>query len=134
MKGQVAFEYILIVGLLLFFLIPLWAYSAGIERQASSELATTYAQNAANKLANQADLVHSQGPPAKINTQLYIPPGVQNITIIDSTIIFRMQTDYGLTDVVAIANTNISASLPTTEGNYQISVEATPTGANISIL
>ena len=134
MRGQVAFEYIIIVGLVLMFLIPLWSYIASVQEGTSSQLSISYSQNAVNKIASNADLVFSQGPPAKITTTLYIPPGVQETIIIGSTIIFRVWVRGSLTDVTAVSNANITGSLPATEGNYQISIDAVGDSVTLSIL
>jgi len=137
-KAQVAFEYIVIVGLVMLFLIPLISYISSVQSRASTQLSISYAQNAANKLASQADLVYSQGPPAKVTTSIYIPPGIESSSISSSvngsTIIFRVRVPNSLTDVAASSNANIIGTLPQTEGNYQIAVEAVASHVAITVL
>ena len=85
MKAQGAFEYMLIVTALLAIMIPVWVYVTNVQYQTNSQLTLSYARNTVEKLVAAADLVYSQGPPAKVNMQVYIPPDVKNITFINTT-------------------------------------------------
>jgi len=132
-QGQVAFEYMIIVGLVLLFLIPLWAYLASVREDTIQEISTSYAESAVNKIASSADLVFSQGPPAKVRTTVYIPSGVSSTNIIDSTIIISVYSGAGISNVSALTIANITGALPTTEGNYQITIEAIDDYVSVSV-
>ena len=123
-SGQSAFEYFAIVGMVLVFLIPLWMYAASLHQQTGTELSLTYAENTVKQIADTASLVYSQGPPAKVSIKIYIPDGVENVSIINETIIFNMSTPYGYTDVFATSDAPLNGSLPTDEGYYTIKIEA----------
>ena len=73
MRAQTAMEYLSIVGIVLVFVIPIWAYLITIEQQTSTELSLSYSKNAARQIADASSLVYSQGPPAKLTFQIYIP-------------------------------------------------------------
>ena len=134
MNGQVAFEYIIIVGLVILFLIPLWSYIADLEGQASSELSISYAQNAVDKIASHADLVYSQGPPAKITSRVYIPTGVTQARILNSTIVLTVRVGASVSDVMAVSIANMTGSVPSAEGNYQLIVEAVGNLVNVTVV
>ena len=134
MRAQVAFEYMVIVGMVMLFLIPMWIYISGVQQGASSQISISYAENAVNKIVSHADLVNSQGPPAKITSTLYIPPGVQEINFVDTTVHLRLLTSDGQMDILGVANVNITGTLPTREGNYQLRVEAVAGGVSVSVL
>ena len=122
--GQVAFEYMIIVAAVLVFLIPVWTYVSGVQMQAGSELSISYARNAAEQIADTAGLVYSQGPPAKVNMRIYIPSGVEEINIIGKTIVLRVRTTAGVSDVFSISIAEMNGTLPSQEGNYLVTVEA----------
>jgi uncharacterized protein (UPF0333 family) len=124
-KLQAAFEYLVIVSIVLVFMIPIWAYVTSTQRDTSTELALTYAKNTANQIADVSNLVYSQGPPAKIRINVYIPYGVDNITILNSTIRFRLNVDSGITDIFAFSTAQLNGTLPKKQGYYWIEVEAT---------
>lgn len=124
-KAQAAFEYLVIVSIVLVFMIPIWAYVTSTQRDTSIELALTYAKNTANQIADASNLVYSQGPPAKIKINVYIPYGVGNITILNRTIRFRLNVDSGITDIFAFSTAQLNGTLPKKQGYYWIEVEAT---------
>ncbi|MBI4181569.1 MAG: hypothetical protein HY520_01210 [Candidatus Aenigmarchaeota archaeon] len=133
-RGQVAFEYIIIVGLVLLFLIPLWAYITSVKSQTSAQLSLTYAQTAADRLVSNADLVHSQGQPAKVTMRLYLPPGIQNVSFLNTTILLKVWVNDRLTDVAATSIAPLNGSLPAREGTYRVALESFGTYVNVSVV
>lgn len=131
-RGQSALEYLIIVSLVMVFLIPIWAHVTGTQRDTSTELSLTYAKNTANQIADAADLVYSQGPPAKIRINVYIPYGIENATIINNAINFQVWSDPGITDIFAFSTAQLNGTLPTRQGYYWIDVEATDNLVQIS--
>ena len=123
-RGQIAFEYMLIVGIVLIFVLPIWAYATSVHQQSSQELSMSYAHNAAEQLADAASLVYSQGPPAKINVRVYIPVGITDAVMNNKTVTFRVGTAAGPSDVYGISAAELNGTLPTGEGTYWFSVEA----------
>ncbi len=121
---QAALEYIAILGIVLTFIIPLWMYTISLHQQARTELSLSYAENAVKQIADTASLVYSQGPPAKVSLRVYIPTGVMNISMINTTIIFNVSTSFGYTNVFAISDAKLNGSVPTEEGYHLLSIEA----------
>ncbi|MBU0530687.1 MAG: hypothetical protein ABIH52_01045 [Candidatus Aenigmatarchaeota archaeon] len=122
-KGQVAMEYMLIIGIVMLFIIPVWSYMTTVHRDTSNEIYSTYAENAARKIVDTADLVYSQGPPASVNTVVYIPRYVQWINITNKTVSIRMDTGQ-IQDISHFGIADLNGTLPISEGNYVIHVEA----------
>ena len=127
MRAQAAFEYMVIVGLVLAFIVPIWVYVATVQQQTQTELAQTYAETSLKKVANAVDLVYVQGPPAKVNTQIVIPAGISNFSVLGTnlnTLYFRIGFGSTASDVVAVTRTRVNGTIPIQEGTYTISVEA----------
>ena len=124
MRAQAAFEYMVIVALVLAFLIPIWAYVTSLEQQTSTQLSISYAKNAAEKIADTADLVYSQGAPARVEVNIYIPKNVESVNITNNTIDFVVRVDSVLNDVTATSAAKLNGTVPNREGTYLFAIEA----------
>jgi hypothetical protein len=124
MRAQSSFEYMMIFALAIAFAIPVWIYVASLQQSAGEELSLSYAENAVNQITSAADLVHTQGPPAKVRLNVYIPSRVDMINITDRTVNFRMLTSAGVSDVFSTSVANLTGTLPDSEGIYWIDVES----------
>jgi uncharacterized protein (UPF0333 family) len=124
MKAQAAFEYMVIVIIALTFMIPLWVYITSVKTEASDELSLSYAKNTVDKLASTADLIYSQGSPAKVRVNIFIPPGVYGYNITNNTVVLRVMYMGTVTDVYAESRAMLNGTLPTAEGGYWMQIEA----------
>ena len=122
MKAQSAMEYLSIVGIILVFIIPIWAYMVTLEQQTSVELSLSYAKNTAKRIVEASDLVYSQGPPAKLTFEIYVPMGVQDIIIQNNTILFNVSLGPTFTDVFDTSTATMNGTLSKNEGYYTIEV------------
>jgi len=123
-KAQAAFEYMVIVIIALGFMIPIWLYVTSVKSNTTQELSLSYAKNTVEKLASTADLIYSQGAPAKVKVNVYIPDGVIGYLLANYTINLVMVYESTVTDVFAVSRARINGTLPTSEGNYWIQIEA----------
>jgi len=123
-KAQVAFEYMAIVGIALVFLIPIWLYVVQIQQSTSAELSVSYMRNAIDNIVHTSNLVYSQGPPAKVPLNIYIPNGVELVNITNNIIHIRLWTPSGVLDLTGSSVADLSGTLPTSEGLYKIYIEA----------
>lgn len=129
MRGQSAFEYLIIISIVITFIIPVWAYVLGIQQQTKDVLAISYAENTVHKIADISSLVYSQGPPAKVTIRIYIPSGVERFVVINNTIDIKLRTSAGMSDIyeISTANINLTQGLNDTlseEGIYLLKIEA----------
>jgi uncharacterized protein (UPF0333 family) len=124
MKAQAAFEYMLIVILVLAFLVPLWTYTLSVNNEASDELALSYAKNTVESITSAADLVYSQGPPAKVKITVFIPGGVQEANITNRTVALKVQYTTGVTGVFAVSRARLNGTIPTSRGTYWLEIRA----------
>jgi len=133
MKLQIATEYLIIVSFTLMVLIPyiLYLYSASQQYQEQSSL--TIASESVRKIGEACDWVYLQGEPAKLTLKIVIPKNVENITFMKETIIWRVRSSSGVSDIYYNCLANITGYLPNVEGEYLISVEAIKGGVNISV-
>ncbi|MBN2331294.1 MAG: hypothetical protein JXC85_05765 [Candidatus Aenigmarchaeota archaeon] len=124
MRAQAAFEYMLIVIIALAFMVPAWTYITSVKTEASEELALSYAKSSVDRLASTADLIYSQGPPAKVKVHVYIPDGVEGYNFTNKTVALFVRYRNTVTPVYADSKASLNGTLPLVEGNYWMQVEA----------
>jgi len=124
MRGQTAFEYLVIVIIILGFLVPVWLYMTQVQNESADQLSLTYAKNAVKKIAESADLVYSQRLGAKVKVGIYIPRGVENINITGKTVIMRIYSLSGTSDVFETSIADLNGTLSTSPGFRWVLIEA----------
>jgi hypothetical protein len=124
MRAQTAIEYFIIAGMVLMFMVPIWAYIVTTQQQTTQQLSLTYARNAAKQISDAASLVHSQGAPAKINIKVFIPSGVKNVTIVDKTIVFQVMAGSQTSEIwyTSTAEMQGEEKIPVNEGYYYFDI------------
>src|SRR3990167_7295280 len=118
MRGQVGLEYLILVGLLLAMLIPIYTYQSEISIQ---NVRITQSKQSVERIASAADRLHHQGG-GRTKVEVSIPSGVINSTIENSTIKLTLKFDEGYGEALAFTEANITGSLPVTEGRREIPV------------
>ena len=133
MKLQIATEYLIIVSFALMVLIPyiLYLYSASQQYQEQSSL--TIASESVKKIGEACDWVYLQGEPAKLTLKIVVTKNVEKITFLNKTIVWKVRTSAGVSDVYYNCLANVTGYLPSREGEYLVSVEALKGGVNISV-
>ena len=122
MKSQAAIEYLVLMSLIIFFLIPLLYYSTS---ESANTIKLNDAQDAVQSLVKTADYVYSLGPGTKTNILITIPEGVYNISIKGYEIILNLG---GYGEIVGKSKANLTGNLSSSKGNYQVKVELLENG------
>ncbi|MCJ7478571.1 MAG: hypothetical protein MUP63_00135 [Candidatus Nanohaloarchaeota archaeon QJJ-7] len=131
-KGQVALEYMAIIGLALLVSTPLI-----IEVQTSSQdlrdsFQNGLAKNALNNAEEAASLVNSQGPPAKVTFRIRLPDGITQTNVSDSYLYIQRRMGATETDFYNTVDFNVKGDLPETSGVHTMVAEAEPNHVNIT--
>ncbi|MCX6814409.1 MAG: hypothetical protein NTY20_02055 [Candidatus Aenigmarchaeota archaeon] len=124
MRAQASFEYMMVFALAIAFAIPVWVYVSSLQQSAGEELSMSYARNAVNQITSSADLVYTQGPPAKVRLNVYIPSRVDMINITNKTVNFRILSSAGVSDIFSTSVANLTGTLSNSGGMYWIDVES----------
>ena len=132
MKAQAAVEYLIIVGVSIIILLPLVVYSNEMVINHNEETKISLAKNAVKKIGENADWVYSQGQPAKLGIQVYFPEGIDQSSISNNTVLLKMRTRGGISDVYQITTGTLNGSIPSNSGYYTVSIIAYPNYVNIS--
>ncbi len=132
-SGQAGVEYIVLIGVLLFFFIPIIYFSL---TQATNSVKQSQVENIVNRLGKAADAVYALGPGSQEIISITVPEGVQQSIIGGPTereILLKVTGSGGVSDVHISTKTKLVGSLPITKGTYFIKVESLPGGiVNIS--
>ena len=116
-RGQAAIEYVVLVGTLLVFLIPVVYYSLN---ESSYGVKVSQIDNAMKRLSKVADVVYALGPGAQDVVVITIPVGVEQAIIGNYSINLKVSLLGGVSDYGYMTVGNVNGSLPITPGTYRI--------------
>jgi len=129
-RGQITTEYVIIVGFMLVILLVLWAQTTFTISSTTADLRVAYAKHAVTKIAEAADAVYVQGPPAKFSIYVTMPDNVFNSSVEGHEISISVYTYDGVTDVYEETLGNVTGCLRhLVPGTHRISVEAVQIGS-----
>ncbi len=134
MKAQSATEFLIVVSVALTILIPLILLVNESLMGYRDDSKITLAKEAVNKLGENADWVFSQGPPAKVTIEVYIPDGVESVSLINKMILYELRTTAGTTDIYHYTVAELEGTLPEKSGYYFVSLTAYSNFVNISVV
>lgn len=125
-------EYLLVVAFGFLLLVPIVLISMTQSSRFTSDVTAAQIQKVGRELTDAVDSVYYAGPPTKRTMQLYFPVGIRNVTLSNSTIIFRVSGSSGAYDYPVFAATNVTGELRTFAGVHRITLEAGDTNVTLS--
>ena len=137
-RGQASIEYVILIGLLLFFLIPIVHYSF---LETNNALKASQLDSFISRLSKAVDAVHSIGPGTKEIVVVTLPKGVIESKFHNgenfgdtNEIVLKVEFYGGISDVHASVKPFLYGELPINAGTYHLKVSSiNETGVNISI-
>ncbi|MEM7821533.1 MAG: hypothetical protein QXX38_01830 [Candidatus Aenigmatarchaeota archaeon] len=133
MKAQIATEYLIILSFALMVLLPYALYLNNLLQEFDEDNNLSIASDSLRRIGQSADWVYSQGEPAKINILILIPKNVEEISLINKTIKWKVRTRSGSSDIYYNSVANLTGSLPLTPGYYNILIQAIYGGVKINV-
>lgn len=135
MRAQAAVDYFTIVSVALLILIPLSLYVNQLLSGYRDDTRISLARDIVKKLGESADWVYSQGPPAKLTLEnIYIPERIEETSLDNNMILFRIKTSAGISDVYYETVPPLDGSIPSKAGYYQISLTAYENNVTINVV
>jgi hypothetical protein len=132
MKAQVAVEYLIIVSFALMILIPYVLYLNDLSQSYSETNKLTIAKNSVEKLGRSINWVYSQGEGAKMEIEILVPDGVESIQFLNNTVIWKVRTSAGISDIHYTTVTNVTGNIPPTPGYKVVLIQAFRGYVNVS--
>lgn len=133
LKAQAATEYMLVVMIALAILTPI--IISGGQQLAELRAATSLMQGgtALDAVREAADLVYAQGAPAKLTVGVEFPPFIRSSLVSGRELVLTLDVGAGPTDIVRVAEYNLTGELPASEGYYQVTAEAVRSGGQLLV-
>lgn len=126
LRAQVGLEYAAIIILLLVVLIPL-VYLGFRDIQTASQVSRT--KIAVDAIADAANRVYAQGPGARTTIEIFLPDGINSVSITGKEVNYNViLPGGGTTDVFALAKGNLSGTLPMSVGRHLLILDMNSSG------
>ena len=124
-KSQMAFEYMIIMGLVILVTIPLFYYAMS---ESNINVQLNNANDAVNTLARAADTVYSIGTGAKKYVWVNMPGGIQAYSLTNKTVLIKMYVFGGLSDIFRQTKAELAGVIPISKGQHRIVAEMLESG------
>jgi len=131
-KGQVGMEYMMIMGFVTLAIMSILAFAVFYSDQIKDRIKLNQVEGFAIQLISSAESVFFAGTPSKTTVSLYLPEGVEQITVAADYIVFDVRTSSGINTRVFNSKVPLTGAIPITEGLKKISLEAQSTSLFIS--
>ncbi len=123
-KGQVALEYLLIFSFSLLMVGIIWVYATVNVSGTKIDMQVNYAKQAVNEIAEVADMIYVQGPPAQIYIYPSFPDGAVNVMISENKIILQIRFDDIIANITAESAANLTGNLSTAPGRHTVLIKS----------
>lgn len=126
MKGQTAFEYLMMFSIVLTILTFLTYYAQSMTESNREDIIDSNVVIAVNKITEAADIVYTQGSPSQITLSVYIPENLQSIQFSNKMIDIKVKVGSGISDIVASskASFTVDSLISLDSGTKKIKVAA----------
>ncbi len=128
MKAQAALEYLSIIIIVIAILIPIFIYSLDTS---NTNIRSSNAQEAANKIATEADNLYKLGG-GKSTIFVRLPNGVNSVFIGDNSIQLSLNIGSSVSDIVVTTKASVNGSIDITEGVKKVILEVIEDTVQIS--
>jgi uncharacterized protein (UPF0333 family) len=121
-RGQASVEMIVILAVSLVIFAVIFQYSASAASYADSSLKLLKAKLTVRELVLSADRVYSQGYGARSRVTIYLPANVNYTSVSNSSLVLRLDTGKGFTDVVGKTRGPVCGSIPIEAGSSVVDI------------
>jgi uncharacterized protein (UPF0333 family) len=132
MRGQTAFEYILIFSIVMLMALILTTYAGEMTQRNQEDIRVSDAITAVNKVVEAANIVSTQGVPSQITLSVLIPDEIRLINITGNTILMKVGISSGVTDIFAASKSQLQGYVSNSSGYRSIKITAEGTYVNIT--
>lgn len=116
-KAQISIEYILLIGLILAAVLPIFYYSF---TTINNHTKMNKASMVTIKVVETADMLYALGPGSQEAIVIEIPSGVENITIRNNEINLKLRIFTKVSDIFAVSKVNMTGTILVKPGLWHI--------------
>ncbi len=124
-RGQAGIEYVIMVGLLLFFLVPILSYSV---TEANLNIRINQIENAMGRVTRAANTVYGLGPGSMQVVTITVPSGIISSSIQGKEVVYVVSMFGKTSDVYYPTKIIVNGTMPTKPGTYRIAIRTLDTG------
>ncbi|MFC2154741.1 hypothetical protein ACFLRC_04600 [Candidatus Altiarchaeota archaeon] len=133
-KGQASLEYMVMLALSLAVFSAILYVSSTLLSSSTTQIGVDAAARAVSQVKEATDFIYVHGHPSKTQVNIYVPPNIENVTMANQTVAFRISVGLAYTDIYSITKGNVSSDLTLIcpppsgtchEGYYLLNVEST---------
>ncbi len=107
-KGQVSIELMVIIGVVLVLIIPSVIFVFNfIRNEGDEDFAISQADLVASRIEHTVNMIGSTGTGSALKTEIEIPYGFQNLSIVEDEVILKMLIVPGPIDIVKATDYNL---------------------------
>ena len=128
MRAQISVEMLLIIALFLGVLTPVFYISFS---QTTDNLRLSKAKTALAEITNAADYVYSLEVGSTTQLNVDVPDGIDLARIVNHTVVYKVSTYAGISDVFSVSKANLYGTLPTKSAKYRLVLNHTESGVSI---
>lgn len=122
-RGQSGIEYMVLIGVLLAFLVPILIYAT---QTTTLSFRTSQSREAVQLIAQAADHVYGTG--GRTSVFVTIPSGVTSVSLVNKTVALTLKIDDSQGEAIATTFANLTGSVPTQAGRYKLVIELLANG------
>jgi len=123
-RGQVAVEYMAVVGIATVIALSMLIVSGFYSRQTEEIINTNQIDQIAKKIVDTSEEVYYFGEPSKITLKVYIPKGINRIDIHESELVFNVNLQSGDSDISYVSAVPLQGEISVVQGYRYIEIEA----------
>ena len=122
--SQISMEYMMIIGFTTLVLSIILIISSAYSNDVKESMNLNQLDQTVKSIIQSSESVYYFGEPSKTTLKVFIPEGVNEVVFGNNSIIFKVQTLSGLTDVGYKTTMPINGTILTDSGYHYISIEA----------
>ena len=108
-KGQVSFEYVIIIALTFAIIIPTTYLFFNYSKDSSQEIVDAQLTKMGRGIIDSAETIFYSGEGSKTLLEINVPKGISAASIVDGReLVFNMTTDAGTSEIVFFSSVNLT--------------------------
>lgn len=124
-RGQIATEYIILVGIVFIALIPIFYYAI---TTSSKNVNFNEAEDLVNSISKTADRVYALGPGSQDYIQINVPGSTEEIIFDRNEVTVKLLFHEKISDIFARSKTNLTGYISTSSGSKHVYVKTLSNG------
>lgn len=123
-KGQVGVEYMIIIGFVTLAIMSIVTLAYFYSNHVKDRIRVNQVENFASQLVSSAESVFFAGEPSKTTISLYLPEGVEDVTIVQDAVIITTRVSSGQNKRAFSSKVPLNGSISFSEGIKNLVLKA----------